>query len=346
MPLPRAFSVGVPKAELHCHIEGTVTPKQKWDLAQRNNVRLPYDTYEELLAAHEYSADNPTEILRKFLDLYYANHVVFKTEQDYRDIMFEHLRRCASGNVRYSEIFFGAQGHLALGIPLEVLMNGLRAGIEEGEREFGVKARLLLSINRGRSAESGLETVKLMTSYQDIVIGIGMGGLEVGNPPVKMKDAFDFAKAQGWRLTCHCDVDQQNSVEHIRQCVEVLGVDRIDHGMNVIDDPRLVEACIERNICLTVCPTWWAGGSDPYRIARVRELYDAGLKVTLNSDDPGMMSSGMLHELLPRVVDECGFTATEVGQLMRNAFDGAWLSHEQRTSYHHEVDNYLAAAPS
>ena len=136
MPLPKAFSVGLPKAELHCHIEGTVTPKQKWDLARRNNVRLPYDTYEELLAAHEYSADNPTEILRKFLDLYYANHVVFKSEQDYRDIMFEHLRRCASGNVRYTEIFFGAQGHLALGIPLEVLMNGLRAGIEEAEREF------------------------------------------------------------------------------------------------------------------------------------------------------------------------------------------------------------------
>lgn len=344
MTVTDTFLLGLPKAELHVHIEGTVTPRQKWDLARRNGVVLPYADYEELLAAHDYSASSPGEVLRKFLDLYYANHVVFRTEADYRDVMYGYLRRCAEGNIRYAEIFFGAQGHLALGIPLETLMEGLRAGMIEGLRDFGVEAKLLLTMNRGRSAESGLATVKSMVPYQDIVIGIGMGGFEPGNPPVKMKDAFDFARAEGWHLTCHCDVDQDNSVEHIWQCLDILQVQRIDHGFNSIDDPRLVEAMREREIWLTCCPTWWTEGGDPYGLQRLRGLYDAGLGVTLNSDDPGMMASGMLHELLPRTAQACSFTRAEMGQLMRNAFSAAWITPGQRAIRHAEIDAYLASA--
>jgi len=257
--------------------------------------------------------------------------------------MFQHLRRCAEGNIRYSEIFFGAQGHVALGIPLEMLMEGMRAGVEEGAEAFGVEAKLLLTINRGRSAESGLETVKSLVPYQDIVVGIGMGGYEPGNPPIKMRDAFDFARSEGWHLTCHCDVDRKNSVQHIWQCLEVLKVERIDHGFNTLDDPKLVETFKERDIYLTPCPTWWSGSQDPYRIPRIRDMFDAGLNITLNSDDPGMMSSGMLHELLPRAVKECGFTTREMGKIMQNAFNAGWMPTDRRDAYLREVMDYVAA---
>ncbi len=338
-----AFLHGLPKAELHVHIEGTVTPRQRWDLAKRNSIELPFSTFEELVAAHEYAAESPGEVLRRFLELYYANHVVFKTEQDYRDVMYEHLRRCAEGNIRYAEIYFGAQAHLALGVPLPVLMGGLRAGIEEGERDFGVAAGLILSINRGHSAESGFETVRSMVPYQDIVVGIGMGGLEPGNPPEKHKDAFAFARAEGWHVTCHCDVDQEDAVKHMWQCLDVLKVDRIDHGINALDDAALIDALNTRDIYLTPCPTWWPGSNDPYRLARIRQMYDAGLNITLNSDDPGMMTSGMLHELLPRVTRECAFTHEEIGHLMANAFKGAWLPDAQRAGYLRQLEAHLAA---
>lgn len=338
-----AFLAGLPKAELHVHLEGTLTPRHKWDLARRNGVALPYADYEEFLAAHEYSAEDPGGVLKKFLDLYYANHVVFRTEQDYRDVMYEYLRRCAEGNIRYAEIFFGAQGHVALGIPLEMLMEGFRAGMQEGKRDFGVEAQLLLAINRGRDAESGLATVKSLVNYKDIVAGIGMGGYEPGNPPVKMKDAFAFARSEGWPLTCHCDVDQADSVKHIWQALDVLGVDRIDHGFNAVEDPRLVETLIERDIALTCCPTWWEGGDDPYGLHRLRGIYDSGLKMTLNSDDPGMMASGMLHELLPRTVRECGFTPAEMAQISKNAFSASWIDAAKRDAWCAEVDTHLAA---
>ncbi len=344
--LSNAFLRGLPKAELHVHIEGTLTPKQKWDLAKRNRIDLPFSSFDALVAAHEYAAKSPGEVLRRFLELYYANHVVFKTEQDYRDVMYEHIRRCSEGNIRYCEIYFGAQAHLALGIPLRLLMGGLRAGIEEGNRDFGVSAKLILSINRGHDAESGFETVRSMMPYQDIVVGIGMGGFEPGNPPVKHKDAFAFAKAEGWHLTCHCDVDQEDAVQHMWQCLDVLKVDRIDHGINALDDATLIEALNTRNVYLTPCPTWWPGSNDPYRLGRIRQMYDAGLNITLNSDDPGMMASGMLHELLPRVTRECSFTCQETVELMANAFKGAWLPEARRADFLNELHAYADTHPT
>ncbi|MEC7760685.1 MAG: adenosine deaminase [Pseudomonadota bacterium] len=338
------FILGLPKAELHVHMEGTVTARQKWDMAKRNGVELPFDSYEHLLAEQDYTADNPADVLKKFLDLYYGNHVVFRTEQDYRDVMYEYLRRCHEGNVRYAELFFGPQGHLALGMPLETLIEGLRAGIEDGYRDFGVEAKLLLTMNRGRSAESGLETVKSLVPYKDLVVGIGMGGYEPGNPPVKMQEAFDFARSEGWKITCHCDVDQADSVKHIWQCLNDIKVDRIDHGFNVMDDPKLVEAVIEREIYLTSCPTWWNEGGNPYRMERLRGMYDAGLPLTLNSDDPGMMASGMLHELLPRVAETCQFTEAEMAKLAKNSFSAAWIDADKRARFHAEVDGWLAAS--
>lgn len=338
-----AFLAGLPKAELHLHIEGTLTPARKIEIAARNGIALPYADEAAIVAAQDFGGADAVAYMREFLAFYYQGLEILRTERDFRDVAFDYLRSCREDNVRYAEISFDPQPHTSRGIPFAAVIEGLRAGIVEGAAAFGVEAQLIMCINRERSVESAEAMLDDARPYRDWIVGLGLDSQEEGNPPVKFEAVYARARADGLRLTAHCDVDQRNSVQHIWQCLDRLHVERIDHGLNCLEDERLVDTLRERAICLTACPTWRPRDAQPRRVDRTRRMFDQGLKVTVNTDDPGLFSSRTLGTMLPPVAHTGGFTEGELAQLMVHAFEGAWLPQERKAAYVGEVREYVAA---
>lgn len=338
----RGFLAAMPKAELHVHIEGTLTPRQQWEIAARNGIRLPYANIAEIEAAQTYQAPDAPTYLRKFLATYYERMDVLRTERDFNDVMVEYSRRCRDDNVRYAEIMFDPQPHINRGVAFAVMFEGLDAGRREGKARYGVESNLILSINRDRSLESALSAMDDAQPYRDRILGFGIDSIEEDNPPAKFKDLYDRARAEGYRLTAHCDVDQADAVSHIWDCLEILRVERIDHGINAIEDEHLVDVLRERAVCMTPCPTWRPIDRVPRRVDRIRVMYELGLKVTLNTDDPGLFVSGTMGTMLPPVAAAGAFEPRDMVQFMRNAFEGAWLSATERSRFIAELNSFTA----
>lgn len=336
------FCAGLPKAELHVHIEGTLSPGQRLALARRNGLALPDMSIEEIEAARDFGGrGTPTDDLKEMLDYYYAGVRVLRTQDDFFDLAVAYLRQSHEDNVRYAEISFDPQAHTSRGVSFDAVVEGLIAGLAAGSDVFGVRSQLIMCINRDRDLESALATLEMARPHRGHIAGVGLDSLEEGNPPVKFQAFYERARAEGYRLTAHCDVDQRNAVEHIWQCIEQLRVDRIDHGLNCLEDRRLVDALVERGICLTACPTWRPRDPQPRRLPQIRAMLDRGLRVTLNSDDPGVFSSGSLGQLLPAVAKAGSFTWAELARMAIHAFEGAWLPAASRKAYVAEVIDYL-----
>ena len=336
------FLRSLPKAELHLHIEGTLTPAQKCAIARRNGIKLPYENEADILAAQNYSGKDAAEYLKNFLAFYNEGMKILRTAQDFRDIALDHLRVCGAENVRYAEISFDPQPHTDRGVAFGTIIEGLRAGIDEAKAS-GVEAQLIMCINRDLPVDSAFRMLEDAKPYRDRIIGFGLDSLEEGNPPTKFLDLYAKARSEGYRLTAHCDVDQTDAVAHIRDCLDLLNVERIDHGINCVEDERLVDQLLERGVCLTACPTWRPSDPVPRRMDRIRVMHERKLKVTINSDDPGLFASGTLGAMLPAVAAEGRFSEDDLAQLMINAFEGAWLPRERRDAYVEEVRDYLAA---
>lgn len=338
----KAFLAGLPKAELHVHIEGTVTPELKWELAKRNRVSLPYASMEELHKAQSFDAPDAPTYLRKFIAHYNEGMSVLCCEQDFYDITIAFLKTCRDDNVRYVEIMFDPQPHILRGLSFAEFFAGMENAREVAARDYGVESNWILSINRDRELDTAFEVLKAAEPFRNRIVGFGLDSIEEGNPPEKFIKLYDRARSDGYKLTAHCDVDQMDAVSHIRDCLDLLKVQRIDHGINAIEDPRLVERLRERAICLTACPTWRPIDRTPRRVDRIRIMYDLGLKVTLNTDDPGLFSSGNLGTMLSPVAAAGGFSPLDVAKMMINAFESAWLPEQQRTQYISEIETYLA----
>ena len=329
----REFIAGLPKCELHLHIEGTLEPELKLELARRNAVDLPYETVEEMRAAYDFT-DLPS-----FLACYYEGMSVLRAEPDFYDLAIAYLRRAASQNVRYAEIFFDPQAHTSRGVPFDVVMRGLRRALVDAETQLGLKAQLIMCFLRDFQAEYAMATLLESLPYRDWIVGVGLDSDEKGNPPAKFAAVFERARQEGYMLTMHCDVDQQNSIEHIRQCVEQIGVDRIDHGVNVLEDPALVEAIKRRGLGLTVCPISNSYVTDSMKADAIRRMLDLGLKVTINSDDPAYFP-GYVQENLVAIQEALGLSGEELLQLERNAFEIAWLPRHIKDAYLAELNVY------
>lgn len=337
----RRFLADLPKAELHLHIEGTLSPELKWSLAQRNKVRLPYASVDELRAAQSFDAPDAPTYLAKFIQHYNEGMAVLRSGQDFYDITLSYLRSCRDEKVRYAEIMFDPQPHLLAGIAFGEFFEGMDEARKVAARDFDVESNFILSINRDRPLDTAHQAMDAARPYKDRIVGFGLDSVEHGNPPAKFANLYDSARSQGYRLTAHCDVDQVDAVGHIRDCLDLLKVERIDHGINAIEDDALTARLRENAICLTACPTWRPMDRSPRRVDRIRRMYDLGLKVTLNTDDPGLFTSGTLATLLPPVAG-CGmFTPAEMGRMMRNAFEAAWLPSHSRDRYVREVEDYL-----
>ena len=329
----REFIAGLPKCELHLHIEGTLEPELKLELARRNAVDLPYETVEEMRAAYDFT-DLPS-----FLACYYEGMSVLRAEPDFYDLAIAYLRRAASQNVRYAEIFFDPQAHTSRGVPFDVVMRGLRRALVDAETQLGLKAQLIMCFLRDFQAEYAMATLLESLPYRDWIVGVGLDSDEKGNPPAKFAAVFERARQEGYMLTMHCDVDQQDSIEHIRQCVEQIGVDRIDHGVNLLEDPTLVEAIKQRGLGLTVCPISNSYVTDSMKADAIRRMLDLGLRVTINSDDPAYFP-GYVQENLVAIQEALGLSREELIQLERNAFEIAWLPRHVKDAYLAELNVY------
>ncbi|MFE3518556.1 adenosine deaminase [Streptomyces sp. NPDC059166] len=330
------FISGLPKAELHLHIEGTLEPELKFALARRNGIDLPYADEAALRAAYDF------DDLPGFLAVYYEGMTVLRTEQDFYDLAAAYAAKAHSQNIRYAEIFFDPQAHTGRGVAFDTVIRGLTRALGDAERETGFRGRLVMCFLRDFQAEFAMATLVQALPYKEWIIGVGLDSDEAGNPPAKFAEVFARARAEGFRLTMHCDVDQRNSTEHIRQVIEEIGVDRIDHGVNALEDPALIAAILERGLGLTVCPISNAHVTDGLKAEEIRALLDQGVKVTVNSDDPAYFP-GYVNENLAALREPAALTDEDLLRLQRNAIEISWAAPAVREEFLAELAAYGAA---
>lgn len=330
------FIGSIPKAELHVHVEGTLEPELKFDLATRNGLELPYASVSEMRAAYDF------DDLPSFLAQYYEGMGVLLVEDDFYDLATAYFTRVAAQNVVYVEMFFDPQAHTSRGVDFATVINGLHRAQTDAEERFGIVSQLILCFLRDMSAESAAATLAQAAEYRDWIVGVGLDSDEKGNPPIKFRDVFASAREQGYRLTMHCDVDQDDSVTHLWQCLDEIGVDRIDHGVNSLEDDELCAEIKNRNLGLTVCPISNDYVSDGTKAAAIAEMLRKEMLVTINSDDPAYFP-GYLAENLLRVQQEADLSRDDIVQLTRNAFNASWLDEARRAEYLGRVDDYVEA---
>jgi adenosine deaminase len=328
-----AFIRDLPKVELHLHIEGTLEPELRFAIAERNGVPLAYNDVAELRASYRFND------LTSFLVSYYQGMEVLLTADDFYDLAWAYLQRAHEENVRYVEMFFDPQAHTSRGVAFETVIGGLRRAIVAARQELGLRAELIMCFLRDYSAEYAMATLLQSLPYREWIIGIGLDSDERDNPPTKFARVFARAKSEGYQITMHCDVDQQNTTEHIRQCLEVIGVDRIDHGVNVLESEELTKELARRELGLTVCPisNKWVTGD--LKASEVKRLLDLGIRVTVNSDDPAYFAAYVTDNLVA-LQDAEGLTRSELVQLERNAVEIAWLPSSAKDELLAELARY------
>jgi adenosine deaminase len=322
----RSFVEGVPKAELHLHLEGTLEPDLRFQLAERNGVEIPFASVEDVRASYVFHD------LTSFLVGYYDGMKVLLREQDFYDLAMAYFRKAHSQNVVYAEPFFDPQAHTSRGVPFEAIVTGIHRAQTDAERELGMKTQLIMCFLRDMSAESAMETLEASLPFKDWIIGVGLDSDERENPPVKFKDVFALARDEGYRLTMHCDVNQDNAVQHIWQAVKEIGVERIDHGVNSLEDEALIEEINARNLALTVCPISNRYVTGSLTVDEIKTMLNKGMRVMINSDDPSYMQA-YLNENLIELVEVGGFTREEIAQLSKNSFLATWLSDDEKAHY-------------
>ncbi len=336
MSVMTAFIEGMPKAELHLHLEGTLEPALKFALAARNGLDLPYDSVDAMREAYDF------DDLPSFLAVYYEGMSVLRTEQDFYDLAMAYFQKAHAQNVVYAEAFFDPQAHTARGIPFATVIDGFHRAQQDAGASLGLRSQLIMCFLRDLTAESAMETLEQSLPYRDRIVGVGLDSNEQGNPPSKFKDVFARARREGYYLTMHCDVNQQNSVRHIWQCLDDIGVDRIDHGVNALDDEALVREIRGRGLGLTVCPIsnrYVAGG---LKAREIEAMLGQTVRVTVNSDDPAYFP-GYMNENLVAVRDAAGLSREQIVQLARNAFTISWLDRQDKDRYLGALEAYAAS---
>ncbi len=322
----RDFIQQLPKAELHVHLEGTLEPEHIFALAERNGIELPYKTPDDVVAAYDFH-DLPS-----FLTIYYAAMDVLRTEADFYELAFHYFQRAAAQNIVYVEPFFDPQAHTSRGVDFDTVINGIYRAQCDARDQLGVESQLILCFLRDMSAESAAEHLEMAKPHLDKLIGVGLDSDEKDNPPTKFAQVFADARALGLKLTMHCDVNQKDILGHIRECLDVIDVDRIDHGINALEDDALCEAIVSKGLGLTVCPVSNRFVVQSLTGNEIREMLNRGMKATVNSDDPAYFRA-YLNENFEALVDEADFTREEVRTLVRNSFDVSWLSDTQKVRY-------------
>jgi adenosine deaminase len=331
------FIKAMPKAELHVHLEGTLEPELSFELAHRNGIAMPYQSREELLAAYDFH-DLPS-----FLAIYYAGMSVLQHEQDFFALTWEYLLKAREQNIVYAELFFDPQAHTARGVAFDTVIRGIHRAQVQAAAQLGVETQLIMCFLRDMSAESAMQTLQQSLPYRDWLVGVGLDSDEKNNPPIKFAAVFAAARAQGLKLTMHCDVNQENTLRHIGQVLHDIRVDRIDHGVNSLEDMGLCAEIRDRRIGLTVCPISNRFVVQTLTAKEIRRMLELDMLATVNSDDPAYFR-GYLNENLVALHEQGGLSTAEIVRLVRNAFEVSWIDAARRAALLLRLDRYLEQA--
>lgn len=331
----KSFIEGLPKAELHIHIEGSLEPELMFELAARNNISLPFGSIEEVRKAYNFSD------LQSFLNIYYAGAGVLINEQDFYDMTWAYLKKVHAQNVRHTEIFFDPQTHTNRGVPFETVIYGVHAALVDAEHELELSSKLIMCFLRHLSAAAAAETLEQALPFKDLIVAVGLDSSEVGHPPQKFTPVFDQARALGFRTVAHAG--EEGPPEYIWQALDLLKVSRIDHGVRCVEDTRLVERLAAEQTPLTVCPlsNVKLRVFDSMEQHNLKELLGLGLCATVNSDDPAYFGGYMTENFLA-VQQALGLDRDELQRLVRNSFEAAFLDQAERQRLIQELDSYVA----
>jgi adenosine deaminase len=324
-----AFIRGLPKAELHLHIEGSLEPEQMFEFARRNRIALPFKSVDEVRAAYAFSN------LQDFLDIYYQGAGVLQTEADFRDLALAYFDRVAADGCRHVELFFDPQTHTDRGIPFGVVANGLFAGMAEAEARHGITSKLILCFLRHLDEDAAFATLRAAEPYLDRIVGVGLDSSEVGHPPSKFERVFRAAAERGLKRVAHAG--EEGPPEYVWEALDLLRVDRVDHGNRSLEDAALVKRLAGERMTLTVCPLSNLKLCVVNDLAAhpLKRMLGLGLHATVNSDDPAYFG-GYLGENWTAVTAAVGLTREELVTLAKNSFTGSFLAPA-------EVERHLAA---
>jgi adenine deaminase len=328
------FIAALPKAELHMHLEGSLEPETLLAMAKRNGVQLPYADAAHLRRAYAFDS------LASFLDLYYLGLTVLQTGDDFYQMTQAYLARAARENVRHAEVFISPQAHLRRGLPLAVIIESILAAFDAAHHVHGITGGLIAGIQRQFDEADALAMIAALKPWRDRILGLGLGGPEIGHPPAKFRRAFALARSEyGWGTVAHAG--EEGGAEYIRDALDTLTVDRIDHGVRCDADPDLVSRLAEHRTPLTVCPC----SNIMLRVFpdmashNIRKLHEAGLCITVNSDDPSYFG-GYINKNYAAIQAALSLTDEDLWQMARNSFIGAYLSDELRGRYLCELDGH------
>jgi adenine deaminase len=318
-----AFINGLPKAELHLHLEGSLEPELMFDLAKRNKIHIPFKSVEEVRAAYSFAN------LQDFLDIYYQGASVLMVEQDFYDLTMAYLKRVAADACSHVEVFFDPQTHTDRGIEMGVVIGGIARALEDGERELGVTSKLILCFLRHLDEDAAFATLAAAEPYLDKIFGVGLDSSEVGHPPSKFANVFKAARDKGLHLFAHAG--EEGPPAYVWEALDVLGIDRIDHGNRSLEDTALVARIAEQGLTLTVCPLSNLSLCVVHDLKShpLKKMLDLGLKATINSDDPAYFG-GYLNTNWHAIADALDLSKDELVTLAKNSFTGSYLSGEEK----------------
>jgi len=333
---PQDFIAGLPKAELHLHIEGTLEPELAFALAERNGVKLPYASVEAMRRLYDFRS------LEDFLDLYYQATQALLTERDFYDLARAYLDRAREENVRHAEIFFDPQAHMRRGVRFEAVIEGLSAARRDAAREGGPTSRLIMCFLRDLDAADAMATLETAHPWLDRIAGIGLDSAEAGNPPSKFVEVYERARSLGLRAVAHAG--EEGPAAYVSEALDRLKVERIDHGVRAIDDAALVQRLARERVPLTVCPlsNIRLRVYPDMRAHPIQRLFEAGVVVTVNSDDPAYFG-GYVNDNYRAVQQAFDIGAAELLEFARNSFAASFLADAEKKARIAEVHAYARA---
>ncbi|OIQ26581.1 adenosine deaminase [uncultured Vibrio sp.] len=328
------FIQGLPKVELHMHIEGSLEPELMFKLAKRNHVDLPFNTPEEVRKAYEF------DDLQSFLDIYYQGANVLIHEQDFYDLTWAYLLHCKQDNVIHTEIFFDPQTHTDRGIKIEVVINGIDRALKDAEQTLGITSQLIMCFLRHLDEQSAFETLERSLPYKDKIVAVGLDSSEQGHPPEKFERVFQEAIKQGFKTVAHAG--EEGPPENISNAMSLLGISRIDHGVRCVEDEGLVEQLIESRMPLTVCPlsNTKLKVFESMEQHNILQLLKRGLCVTVNSDDPAYFG-GYMNDNFIAIASSLAMSNEDLAAFSLNAVEASFVSDARKSQMREEVEAYL-----
>lgn len=329
----KTFIENLPKAELHLHIEGSFEPSLMFNIAKRNKIDIPFKSIEEIENAYNFSC------LQDFLDIYYQGAGVLITEQDFYDLTYSYLKKCAIQNVRHTEIMFDPQTHTERGISFRTVINGISKACDDAQEKLGVSSLLIMSYLRHLSEEDAFKTLRDSLPYKNKIKAVGLDSSEKGNPPSKFKNVYESSVKEGYIPIAHAG--EEGSSDYVWEAIDILGIQRIDHGNNSLQDKSLVNEIIKRDLALTVCPLSNTALQvvDNLKNHPLKKMMDLGLKVTINSDDPAYFG-GQVNKNYIEIQKALTLTKSEIYQLARNSFVYSFVNETKKHQYLNELEVY------